>query len=104
MFYGTSNKSGRPKGSTNKVSDAVRAVISDLLIDNADQLTERMSRLSDADFIKCYASLARFVVPQQRAIIEQHEPKMPDKYSIAVLKGDGSVSNEYHYERERKNY
>jgi hypothetical protein len=103
MFYGKRG-AGRPQGATNKVSEAVRSVISDLLIENAEQLTERMSRLSDADFIKCYASLARFVVPQQRAIIESHEPKMPDRYSIAVLNGDGSVSTEYQYERERKNY
>lgn len=103
MFYGTPSK-GRPKGSPNRVSNEVRRVISDLLLENANQLGERMSRLSDADFIKCFASLAKFVVPQQRAIIEDKGDLFPDKYTVEVIKGDGSKDITYTYEKENGEY
>jgi hypothetical protein len=99
MFYGTPNRAGRPKGSNNKTSEVVRQVIADLLTENAGQLRERMNGLSDAEFVKCYASLARFVLPQQRAIIEESKPTMPDEYTIEILKGDGSTIEKQRYER-----
>jgi hypothetical protein len=67
-FKGLANKNGRPKGSLNKISSEVKATISDIIVENTDQLNERLQRLDDDAFIKHYTNLLKFLIPMQKAV------------------------------------
>ena len=67
-FKGVRNINGRPKGSVNKISSEVKAIISDIIAENTDQLNERLQRLDDDAFVKHYINLLKFLVPMQKAV------------------------------------
>ena len=90
MFNGEINKGGRPKGSSNKVSLEVKEAIKMLLVDNIDEVAKRLQELKPSEFVKAYISLARFIVPTQKAITEQvtEEPK---QFQIEVVYKDDTI-------------
>jgi hypothetical protein len=67
-FKGLANKNGRPKGSVNKISSEVKAIISDIIAENTEELNERLQRLDDDAFVKHYINLLKFLVPMQKAV------------------------------------
>ena len=67
-FKGVRNINGRPKGSVNKISSEVKAIISDIIAEITDQLNERLQRLDDDAFVKHYINLLKFLVPMQKAV------------------------------------
>ena len=61
------NYNGRPKGATNKVNTELRKTIQNFIESNQDELTVRMSRLSDSEWVKHYSQLLKFCLPQLKA-------------------------------------
>jgi len=60
---------GRPKGSPNKTTAAVRLVIQEFIEDNAKRVDELFARVAEdnpAKALEIYARLAEFVLPKQQ--------------------------------------
>jgi formate dehydrogenase maturation protein FdhE len=91
MFKGEANTNGRPKGSLNSVTAKMKQTVSNILEENTSEFKERLSSLSDADYVKHYISLLRFVMPTQKAILEQEPTPEQPIFIIEVLDGDGNI-------------
>ncbi len=63
-----SKKLGRPKGSKNHNTEAVRSAFQLLVNSNIDQLQDDIDSLTPIERCKVIISLAKFVVPQLNSI------------------------------------
>jgi hypothetical protein len=61
------NLNGRPIGAKNKVNTELRKTIQNFVESNQDELTARMARLNDSEWLKHYTQLLRFVLPQLKS-------------------------------------
>jgi hypothetical protein len=69
---GAAKTGGRVAGTPNKNSAQIKALITDLLQDNADQIRKDFTQLTPAERIKAVSQLAAYVVPRQTAVsVEQ---------------------------------
>lgn len=62
------NRSGRPKGSSNKSTAQVRDRFQLLIDDNLDQLGDDLKALKPKERIDAILGLARFVMPQLASV------------------------------------
>lgn len=60
------NPNGRPKGTGNKVSQEVKGMIEEILIDpdNVAKLKKELTALSGRDYIKAFTELFPYIVPK----------------------------------------
>ena len=61
------NKNGRPKGSKNKNTTAIRERFQELIEDNYEQLEKDLKSLKANDRVKAIIELAKFILPTLKA-------------------------------------
>ncbi|MCR5889454.1 hypothetical protein LRS06_17090 [Hymenobacter sp. J193] len=86
---GTSgNPAGRPAGSPNKASTAIRAIIAEALAGtDAATLRQKLEALEGLDFINAYVRLAEFVAPKLQRTDMAVEPGSGRVYVTLDLGG-----------------
>jgi hypothetical protein len=95
MFKGTPNTNGRPKGAKGKITTEIKELIANILQENQEDVKERFRNLPDADFIKTYIQLMRFIVPTPKQVTIETESREPEEVEIVVLNGKGEEMNKY---------
>ena len=65
---GHNHSTGRPKGSTNKISKEIREVSAMLLQGQLEALQDKLPTLKDSDYIKAIGLLMKHVLPAQKQI------------------------------------
>ena len=81
---GNKYSSGRPKGSTNKISKDIREFSALLLEQELETLKAKLPTLNDGDYLKAIAMLYKNVLPAQKQI-EQTEPEHPLNFEIEII-------------------
>tara|TARA_R100001460_G_scaffold1721_2_gene6256 strand:- start:1583 stop:1873 length:291 start_codon:yes stop_codon:yes gene_type:complete len=61
------NKNGRPKGSKNKNTTAIRERFQELIEDNYEQLEKDLRAMRASERVKAIIDLAKFVLPTLKA-------------------------------------
>jgi len=64
----TNNKSGRPKGVPNKVSQGMRAWIDVLLNDSRDLMISDIGKLEPKDRLNILEKLMQYTIPKQQSV------------------------------------
>ena len=90
---GHNHSTGRPKGSTNKVSKEIREVSAMLLQGQLEALQDKLPTLKDSDYIKAIGPLMKHVLPAQKQI-EVDTVNHPTEFTIEILDRIEQVSNE----------
>lgn len=65
---------GKPKGANNKVTQAVRIKFQELLDNNLDKIQSDLDQLEPKDRVKLLLDLAKFVIPQLKAVELSQDP------------------------------
>jgi hypothetical protein len=65
---GNTYGSGRPPGSSNKVTDKVRGAFTELIENNMEQLQDDLDALEPKDRLKAIMDLATYVLPKLKAL------------------------------------
>jgi hypothetical protein len=97
---------GRPLGAKNKISEAMRESLSDVLQGEIEGLKERFESLYNIQRIELMIKLLPYIVPKLAAEININEQSYPDRfdfddYEVKVLDGDGSIINTHTYKKLR---
>lgn len=75
----------RIKGSTNKITTIAKDIISDILENNREDISNEFKRLNSRDKVKLYIELLRLITPRQR-IVEATEQKPPlEEIKITII-------------------
>ena len=90
---GHTHSTGRPKGSTNKVSKEIREVSAMLLQGQLEALQDKLPTLKDSDYIKAIGLLMKHVLPAQKQV-EVETVNHPTEFTIEILDRIEQVSNE----------
>ncbi|MDA9290217.1 hypothetical protein N9P91_00335 [bacterium] len=90
---GHNHSTGRPKGSTNKVSKEIREVSAMLLQGQLEALQEKLPTLKDSDYIKAIGLLMKHVLPAQKQV-EVEIVNHPTEFTIEILDRIEQVSND----------
>ena len=90
---GHNQSTGRPKGSTNKVSKEIREVSAMLLQGQLEALQEKLPTLKDSNYIKAIGLLMKHVLPAQKQI-EVDTIQHPTEFTIEILDRIEQVSND----------
>ena len=88
---GHNHSTGRPKGSTNKVSKEIREVSAMLLQGHLEALQDKLPTLKDSDYIKAIGLLMKHVLPAQKQVEAVNHPT---EFQIEVIDKLADVSNE----------
>ena len=89
---GHTHSTGRPKGSTNKVSKEIREMSAMLLQGQLDVLQDKLPTLKDSDYIKAIGLLMKHVLPAQKQI-EVDTIQHPTEFQIEVIEKLADVTN-----------
>jgi hypothetical protein len=81
---GHNHSTGRPKGSTNKVSKEIREVSALLLQGQLEALQDKLPTLKDSDYIKAIGLLMKHVLPAQKQI-EVDTIQHPTEITVEIL-------------------
>ena len=81
---GHNHSTGRPKGSTNKVSKEIREVSAMLLQGQLEALQDKLPTLKDSDYIKAIGLLMKHVLPAQKQI-EVDTIQHPTEITVEIL-------------------
>ena len=86
MAFEKNNKlsTGRPAGSSNKISKEIRNISAELLRGEMETLQKKLKGLSDSDYIKAIAMLYKNVLPAQK-FIETKEFETPTNFNIEIV-------------------
>lgn len=80
------NKSGRPKGTKNKVTDKLRASITAFLSKNFDELTSGFDEMPLKEKAKLYCDLLQYILPKMQATsIDFGFEKLPESDLDEIL-------------------
>ena len=90
---GHNHSTGRPKGSTNKVSKEIREVSAMLLQGQLEALQDKLPTLKDSDYIKAIGLLMKHVLPAQKQV-EMETTNHPTEITVEILERLADVSNE----------
>lgn len=95
---------GRPLGAKNKISEAMRESLTDVLQCEIEGLKERFESLYNIQRIELLCKLLPYVVPKLATEININEQSNPDRfdfddYEVKVLDGDGSIINTHTYKK-----
>ena len=97
---------GRTIGSKNKISEAMRESLAEVLQGEMEGLKERFESLYNIQRIELMIKLLPYIVPKLATEININEKSLPDKfdfddYEVKVLAGDGSILNTHTYKKLR---
>ena len=97
---------GRPLGAKNKISEAMRESLTEVLQCEIDGLKQRFDGLFDIQRIELMIKLLPYCVPKLATEININEQSSPDRfdfddYEVKVLDGDGSIINTHTYKKLR---
>ena len=97
---------GRPLGAKNKISEAMRESLADVLQCEIEGLKERFESLYNIQRIELLVKLLPYIVPKLATEININEQSSPDRfdfddYEVKVLAGDGSIINTHTYKKLR---
>jgi hypothetical protein len=81
---GHNHSTGRPKGSTNKVSKEIREVSAMLLQGQLEALQDKLPTLKDSDYIKAIGLLMKHVLPAQKQV-EMETTNHPTEITVEIL-------------------
>ena len=86
---------GRTPGAKNKISEAMRESLTDVLQCEIDGLKARFDGLYDIQRIELLIKLLPYVVPKLATEINITEQSLPERFEfdIEVLNGDGTISS-----------
>lgn len=86
---------GRPPGAKNKISEAMRQTLSDVLQFEIDGLKARFDGLFDNQRIELLIKLLPFVVPKLATEININGQELPTSFSIDIdcLDGEGNITS-----------
>ena len=95
---------GRPLGAKNKISEAMRESLSDVLQCEIEGLKERFESLYNIQRIELLVKLLPYIVPKLATEININEQSSPDRfdfddYEVKVLDGDGTILNTHTYKK-----
>jgi hypothetical protein len=95
---------GRPIGAKNKISEAMRESLADVLKGEIEGLKERFESLYNIQRIELMIKLLPYIVPKLATEININEQSNPDRfdfddYEVKVLDGDGSIINTHTYKK-----
>jgi hypothetical protein len=95
---------GRTIGSKNKISEAMRESLAEVLQGEIDGLKERFESLYNIQRIELLVKLLPYIVPRLATEININEQSSPDRfdfddYEVKVLDGDGSIINTHTYKK-----
>ena len=95
---------GRPPGAKNKISEAMRESLSDVLQCEMEGLKERFESLHNIQRLELFVKLLPYIVPKLATEININEQSSPDRfdfddYQVQVLDGDGSIINTHTYKK-----
>lgn len=95
---------GRPLGAKNKISEAMRESLTEVLQCEIEGLKERFESLYNIQRIELMIKLLPFCVPKLATEININEKSYPDRfdfddYEVKVLDGDGSIINTHTYKK-----
>ena len=90
---GHNHSTGRPKGSTNKVSKEIREVSAMLLQGQLETLQDKLPTLRDSDYIKAIGLLMKHVLPAQKQV-EVETVNHPTEFQIEIIDCISQVSND----------
>jgi hypothetical protein len=95
---------GRPLGAKNKISEAMRESLTEVLQCEIDGLKQRFESLYDIQRLELLCKLLPYVVPKLATEININEQSNPDRfdfddYEVKVLDGDGSIINTHTYKK-----
>lgn len=62
------NKAGRPKGSSNKVTQEIREAFADIVHGNLDRVMLDLKHMQGKDRVRFIIDFAKFVVPTMKAV------------------------------------
>jgi hypothetical protein len=62
------NRTGRPEGSTNKVSGQMRDFLANFLTESKEEFEKRCKKLSNRDFVRMYLEAMSYVAPKLKSI------------------------------------
>ena len=87
---------GRPPGAKNKISEAMRESLTDVLQCEMEGLKQRFENLYDIQRIELMIKLLPFCVQKLATEININDKSLPDRfdfdnYEVKVLAGDGSL-------------
>jgi hypothetical protein len=83
----TNNPDGRPKGSKNKSSEAIREMVSTLITDNWEQLQADLKQLQPVERLAFIEKMFQFVIPklQAQAVKMEDNSKEPLKFILPPI-------------------
>lgn len=64
----SANPSGRPKGSANKLTKELRAILKDIVYSELEQIPENLKNLPPKERIELLAKLLPYVLPKVEAV------------------------------------
>lgn len=86
-------RKGRKPGANAKRTKLIRDAIADVLSDNRHELANRLTKLSDRDFVKAYTDLSKFVIPQLRASeVKIEEQPIPEHLDYLLNASDKEIT------------
>ena len=80
------NPTGRPKGSTDKISTNVRGMLADIMEGQTKRVMKALKGLDDKDFIDSYAKLIGYVIPKMKEVDHKTQDKPNYDFSGKSLK------------------
>lgn len=95
---------GRPLGAKNKISEAMRESLSEVLQGEIDGLKERFESLYNIQRLELLVKFLPYVVPRLATEINITEQSLPEKFEfdVQVLDGNGTVTDTYKYKKQFK--
>lgn len=57
------NRNGRPKGSTNKITDKIKSGFEKLVADNLEGLQQDLDAMSPKDKVQALSNLSKYILP-----------------------------------------
>jgi len=81
----TNNKTGRPKGTPNKLTTELREQFTQLLENNLDKMQIDIDQLEPKDRVKVLLELSKFVIPVLRAT--EITTDLNDRFQPIVITG-----------------
>jgi len=64
----TGNPKGRPKGSPNKITTDLRKWISEIIVNNTDQLNKDLKEMAPVERWRIIERLLNYVIPKKQAV------------------------------------
>ncbi len=94
---------GRTPGAKNKISEAMRQSLSDVLQCEIDGLKQRFDGLFDIQRIELLIKLLPYVVPKLATEINITEQSLPDRFDfdIECLDGKGNITSTHKISKEK---